>query len=134
MGNNKEAFRTAVENSNRELLFNALADDVIFNHPLYDEAIKGKMQVAKTLGVIGANRGIIKYLSETNSDSVKVLEFQIHFGNLKIHGTDILKFNDKDEIIELSITMRPFPLVAKLFDLMHSKFKEAGIEVANRID
>lgn len=129
----RDTFRSAVENSNRQLLFSALANDVIFRHPLYEAPIKGKIKVAKTLGVIGANRGAIHYLSEANSDLVKMLEFHIQFGSLKIHGTDILKFNKEDEIVEISITMRPLPLVKQLFDLMHPKFKEAGIDVANTI-
>lgn len=126
-------FRQAVEQSDRDLLLRSLDPTVTFHHPLYADPIRGKKQVGKALGIIGANRGRLEYCSESDGRSTKVLEFKIWFGELMLHGTDLLRFGNDDRIIELCISMRPYPAVRDLFRKMHAKFVEGGIDVAQNV-
>ena len=126
----RKMIKTALENGDADTLYNALNENVVFYHPLYIEPIQGRMQTLIALGTIGANIRELKWRSQSESESTEALEFDIQFSDLTLHGVDILHFNKNGKVVEWTIVLRPLSKLAKLYELLHPKFIEAGLEVA----
>ena len=48
-----------------------------------------------------------RYIAHVETDDVAVLQFEARVGDRELQGVDILKFNDQDQISEMTVMVRP---------------------------
>lgn len=121
--------RKVVENWNRvvatgkmELLNELLSEDVVFHSPVVHSPQRGKELAIKYLS--GAfyvlKNESFRYVREIVGECDAVLEFVTEIDGIVINGVDMIKWDDKGEIVDFKVMVRPL----KAIDLLHQKMAE----------
>ena len=105
-----------VESRDAKGLSTLLADDVVFHSPVVHAPQVGK---AITLQYLSAAFHVFfnetfHYVREVVGPRDAVLEFQVEIDGIHVNGVDMLKWNDKGEVVEFKVMIRP--LKARLTD------------------
>jgi hypothetical protein len=114
-----------------------LDDEVVLYSPVVFTPQRGKPIVAtylsaakSTFAAIGfdADTGpSFRYIKHVVSGDTAVLEFEARTGDRELQGVDILKFaDDSDQIVELTVMVRPMSGLAALGEQMRAKLEAAG--------
>ncbi len=111
-----------VENKDAEKLKGFIAEDVVFHSPVVWTPQKGKNIVEMYLiaaGQIIANDNF-EYVKEMSNDTIAILEFKTIIDGISVEGVDMLTFNEKNELIEMKVMIRPL----KAVNIVHQKMGE----------
>jgi hypothetical protein len=126
----RTAFKEAVEahfNGDDPLAAtDALADGVVFNSPVVYKPYEGRQAVAVLLGAVGEVFEDFSYVAELDSDDHKALIFRAKIGDREVQGLDLLRFDDDDRVVELTVMVRPMSGMLALAEAMRKKLEEAG--------
>jgi len=121
--------RKVVENWDRvvatgemEMLNELLSEDVVFHSPVVHSPQRGKELAIKYLS--GAfyvlKNESFRYVREIVGEGDAVLEFVTEIDGIVINGVDIIKWDDKGEIVDFKVMVRPL----KAINLLHQKMAE----------
>lgn len=115
-----QAWHDLVDAKNPALLDEILADDVIFHSPVVHTPQTGK-QITK-LYLAAASQVFFNdtftYQRELVSDNDAVLEFTTEIDGIFVNGVDMLTWNDKGQITEFKVMVRPLKAINLIHRLM----------------
>jgi hypothetical protein len=114
-----KAWHAVVESADPALLDGLLADDVVFRSPAVFAPQKGKdlttLYLRGAMAVLGPS---LRYTGEWYGPSSAVLEFEAELDGLYVHGVDMLRWNDDDQLVSFTVMVRPMRGLTKLVELM----------------
>src|ERR1700730_7714934 len=114
-----KAWHAVVESGDPPLLDVLLADDVVFRSPAVFAPQAGKdvtaLYLRSAMAVLGPS---LRYVGEWYGPSRAVLEFQGELDGLYVHGVDMLRWNDDEQLISFTVMVRPIRGLTKLVELM----------------
>ena len=114
-----KAWHAVVESGDPALLDGLLADDVVFRSPAVFAPQEGKdvaaLYLRSAMAVLGPS---LRYVDEWCGPSSAVLEFEAELDGLYVHGVDMLRWNDDDQLVSFTVMVRPMRGLTKLVELM----------------
>lgn len=114
-----ETWHNIVRTRDASGLNELLDDDVVFYSPVVHTPQVGKaitaMYLSAAVHVFGNDS--FRYVREIVGDSDAVLEFETEIDGIVINGVDMIKWNEKGQIIEFKVMIRPL----KAVNLIHQK-------------
>jgi len=114
-----KAWHAVVESGDPALLDGLLADDVVFRSPAVFAPQEGKdvaaLYLRSAMAVLGPS---LRYVDEWCGPSSAVLEFEAELDGLYVHGVDMLRWNDDDQLVSFTVMVRPMRGLTKLIELM----------------
>jgi len=117
-----KAWHAVAESGDPALLDGLLADDVVFRSPAVFAPQEGKdltgLYLRSAMAVLGPS---LRYLDEWYGPSSAVLEFEAELDGLYVHGVDMLRWNDDDRLVSLTVMVRPMRGLTKLVELMQGQ-------------
>ena len=124
-----KAWHAVVDSGDPALLDGLLADDVVFRSPAVFAPQAGKdltaLYLRSAMAVLGPS---LRYVAEWYGPSSAVLEFEAELDGLYVHGVDMLRWNEKDQLVGFTVMVRPMRGLTKLVELMQRQLtgNEAG--------
>ena len=117
-----EKWHHLMDSKNMGGLDTLLAEDAIFLSPIVHTPQMGRAMVKLYLEAAGVvfNNGKFRYTKEIIDAPHAVLEFETEMDGIKVNGIDMITWNDKDEIIEFKVMVRPL----KAINMVHAKMME----------
>jgi hypothetical protein len=96
-----------------------LADSVVFHSPVVHTPQRGKPITAMYLGaaVIVLGQPSFRYVREIVGASEAVLEFVVEIDGIEVNGVDLIRWDERDRIVEFKVMIRPL----KAINLIHQK-------------
>jgi hypothetical protein len=114
-----KVWHAVVESGDPALLDALLADDVVFRSPAVFAPQEGKalttLYLRGAMAVLGRS---LRYLGEWYGPSSAVLEFEAELDGLYVHGVDMLRWNEDDQLVGFTVMVRPMRGLTKLVELM----------------
>jgi hypothetical protein len=114
-----KAWHAVVESGDPALLDGLLADDVVFRSPAVFAPQAGRdvtaLYLRSAMAVLGPS---LRYVGEWYAPSGAVLEFEAELDGLYVHGVDMLRWNDDDQLVSFTAMVRPMRGLTKLVELM----------------
>ncbi|HEV2254965.1 MAG TPA: nuclear transport factor 2 family protein [Streptosporangiaceae bacterium] len=114
-----KAWHAVVESGDPALLDGLLADDVVFRSPAVFAPQEGKdltsLYLRSAMAVLGPS---LRYVGEWYGPSTAVLEFEAELDRLYVHGVDMLRWNENDQLVSFTVMVRPMRGLTKLVELM----------------
>ncbi len=105
-----------------------LAPDVTMGAPPYWDKLQGRPLVHHLLGLIIHTIEDFTYHREWHDDSSGngeiALEFRGHIGDLDLQGIDLITLNERGEIQNLDVMVRPMNALAALRDVIAPQMAE----------
>ena len=114
-----KAWHAVVESGDPALLDGLLADNVVFRSPAVFAPQEGKDVTALYLrGAMAVLGPSLRYVGEWYGPSSAVLEFEAELDGLYVHGVDMLRWNENDQLVGFTVMVRPMRGLTKLVELM----------------
>lgn len=117
-----------VEGRDLVALEKILAEDVSMGAPPYWDRLNGRPIVHHLLGLIINTIGDFTYHREWHDDSHGegeiALEFRGHVGEIKLQGIDLITLNDRGELQNLDVMIRPMNALEALRDIVAPQMLE----------
>ena len=117
-----------VEERDLVALEKILAEDVTLGAPPYWDKLAGRPIVHHLLGLIIGTIEDFTYHREWHDDSRGeggiALEFQGHVGELDVQGIDLITLNDRGELQDLEVLIRPLNALEALRDIIAPQMLE----------
>jgi hypothetical protein len=114
-----KAWHAVVGSGDPAQLSKLLADDVVFRSPAVFAPQAGKdltaMYLRSAMAVLGPS---LRYVTEWYGPSSAVLEFEAELDGLYVHGVDMLRWNENDQLVGFTVMVRPMRGLTKLVELM----------------
>ena len=105
-----------------------LAEDVTMGAPPYWDKLHGRPMVRHLLGLIIHTIDDFTYYREWHDDSrgegEVALEFRGHVGKLDLQGIDLISLNERGELQNLDVMIRPMNALEALRDIIAPKMVE----------
>lgn len=104
-----------------------LADNVVFISPVVYAPQLGKDLARKYLGAafqVFFNPSF-RYVREIVGDSDAMLEFETEIDGVSVNGVDIVKWNDRGQIVEFKVMVRPLKAITAVHQRMGSMLAAA---------
>ncbi len=120
-----DAFRAAAEAksfSQAEALF---AEDATFRSPVVFKPYEGRAEIMVLLAAVVQVFEDFHYLEQVEAGDVAVLVFEARVGDKQLQGVDILRFAG-EEIVELTVMVRPMSAMHALAERMRQMLEAAG--------
>ena len=107
------------------LLSAMVADDAVFHSPVVHTPQVGKAKVMAYLGaaaqVLGGNG--FAYVRELVDGNQVLLEFANELDGIHVNGIDLITFDDKGNIKDFKVMVRPMKAMNKLWELMAAQLE-----------
>ncbi len=117
-----------VEERDLVALEKILAEDVTLGAPPYWDKLAGRPIVHHLLGLIIGTIEDFTYHREWHDDSLGeggiALEFRGHVGELDVQGIDLITLNDRGELQDLEVMIRPMNALEALRDIIAPQMLE----------
>ena len=128
---NKSPGRTAIENETLATwhrlvrthdasgLNELLAEEAVFHSPVVHAPQRGRKLAVLYLGAafqVFFNPSF-RYVREIVGATDAMLEFEVEIDGITVNGVDLIKWNDKGQIVEFKVMLRPL----KAINLIHQK-------------
>lgn len=103
-----------------------LAADVVFHSPVVHMPQQGRAitlaYLAAALSVLG--QPSFRYVREVVADHEAVLEFMLELDGIEVNGVDIIRWNDRDEIVEFKVMIRPLKAINRVHEMMGAELQK----------
>jgi hypothetical protein len=110
------------------LLSAMVADDAVFHSPVVHTPQVGKAKVMAYLGaaaqVLGGDG--FAYVRELVDGNQVLLEFANELDGIHVNGIDLITFDDKGNIKDFKVMVRPMKAMNKLWELMAAQLQTVG--------
>jgi hypothetical protein len=97
------------------LLAPLLADDVVFRSPAVHQPQQGKAvtttYLTAAICVLGPT---LTYVRQWHGADSAVLEFTARLDDLDVHGIDMITWNDRDQLTQFTVMVRPIRALERL--------------------
>jgi hypothetical protein len=117
-----------VEERDLVALEKILAEDVSMGAPPYWDKLKGRPIVHHLLGLIIHTIEDFTYHREWHDDARKTgeiaLEFHGHVGEMGLQGIDLITLNDRGQLQNLDVMIRPMNALSALRDVIAPQMAE----------
>lgn len=116
-------FRAAIEARDIEAAVALLADDVVFRSPVVFAPYEGRDAVALILRTVITVFEDFRYVDELSSSTAPThaLVFHTRVGDRAVEGADFIRENERGEIAELTVMVRPMSGAVALAEAMKAK-------------
>lgn len=105
-----------------------LAEDITLGAPPYWDKLKGRATVHHLLGLIIQTIEDFVYQREWHDDAQGegeiALEFRGHVGELELQGIDLITLNQRGELQNLDVMIRPMSALSALRDIVAPQMME----------
>lgn len=123
----KNSFRKAVEAKKLDPLVSTFAENAILNSPVSFKPIKGRPAIRQLLAALLKVFQDFRYTDQLQSnDGTLGLIFGARIGDRQIEGLDLLRFDEKGLIRELTAMVRPRSALEALQREVGIRLKEIG--------
>lgn len=116
-----DAFRTAVQSGDSEGVAGLLSDDVIFRSPAVYQPYQGREPVRIVLAAVAQVFEDFRYVREIGAadaaDHAHV--FRARIGDREVEGCDFLHIDDRGQIDEFYVMVRPLSALLALVKAMN---------------
>ena len=104
-----------------------LADDAVFHSPVMHTPQVGKALVAQYLSAAFMlfSQYSFRYVREIVSGNEALLEFEAEMDDLYVNGVDIITWNDKGEITDFKVMLRPLKAIHLVQEKMLAQLQGA---------
>lgn len=102
-----------VRSHNPDALAALLADDVVFHSPVVHTPQVGKTITTKYLTAafhVFFNPSF-RYVRELSGARDAVLEFVVEIDGITVNGVDMLKWNERGEVVDFKVLIRPLKAI-----------------------
>jgi len=124
----KNSFRKAVEEKKLDQMVGAFAENAILKSPVSFRPIKGRPAIRQLLAVLLMVFQDFRYTDQLKSnDGTLGLIFGARIGDRQIEGLDLLRFDEKGLIRELTVMVRPRSAIEALQREVGIRLKEIEI-------
>jgi hypothetical protein len=106
-----------------DLLLEALADDVLFHHPMLVAAPHGRDHVVRLWTELERVTGEVTFTHEFRGDGLTVLVWSTSLGGREVEGVNIATWSGA-RITELRQLLRPLPSVKRLRDAIRARLAD----------
>jgi len=115
-----EAWHDLVRAKDPSGLDHLLAEDVVFISPVVHTPQRGK---ALAKGYLSAAMQVLsnpsfRYVREIIGSSDAMLEFETDIDGVLVNGVDIIKWNERGEIVEFKVMVRPLKAITVIHERM----------------
>ncbi|MEE2665179.1 MAG: nuclear transport factor 2 family protein [Myxococcota bacterium] len=121
-------WHTLVRERDMIALEKLLAEDVSLGAPPYWQKLQGRPLVHHLLGLIIQTIEDFSYHREWHDDSRSegelALEFRGHIGELDLQGIDLITLNERGEVQNLDVMIRPMNALSALRDIIAPQMME----------
>jgi hypothetical protein len=104
-----------------------LAEDAVFHSPVVNTPQVGKritkVYLAAAFAVFGNDT--FRYVREVRAERDAVLEFELEIDGININGVDMIRWNDRGEVTEFKVMLRPLKAVNLIHERMGAMLKAA---------
>ena len=109
-----------IRNGDMSALETLIADDAVFHSPVVHTPQVGKAIVLKylTAAAMVLMNDSFHYVREMVQDHEALLEFQATIDDIVINGIDHIRWNEKNQIVEFKVWVRPLKAIQKLHQVM----------------
>ena len=114
-------FGVAIEANDETAALATIADDVVFNSPAVHKPYHGREQVEALLRLVATVFEDFRYTSEWRDGRTTILFFEAHVGDRDLQGVDILEENDRGEIAQFTVMIRPLSGLQAVANAMAAK-------------
>jgi hypothetical protein len=109
------AWQRVAATRDTSLLTSLLAEEVVFRSPAVHQPQQGKalttVYLAAAIAVLGPT---LTYVRAWHGQQSAVLEFTARLDDLDVHGVDMLSWNDRDQLTEFTVMVRPIRALERL--------------------
>lgn len=113
-----------VANRDMTALLDILAEDVTIGAPPYWSKLEGRPIVHHLLGLIVETIEGFTYYREWQDGSELALEFRGKVGDLNVQGIDLITLNERGQVQNLDVLMRPTNTILRLQEIVAPKMAE----------
>jgi hypothetical protein len=100
-------FRAAWETRDLDAWVAALAPDVVLHSPVVTEPFRGREAAAELYEILFERFGEVELTHEFGEGDTHVFFWLADLGGRRIEGTDLLRTNERGEIDEVTVMIRP---------------------------
>jgi hypothetical protein len=109
------------------LLATLLCDDVVFRSPAVHQPQEGKrLATAYLTAAIVVLGPTLRYVREWHGTDSAVLEFTARLDDLDVHGIDMIAWNDRDQLTEFTVMVRPIRALERLVAHMREQLTRSA--------
>ena len=118
-------WHSLLEHHDDQVLYDLLADDVVFISPVVHTPQLGKRITHAYLTAANKvlNSGHFEYCRTFETDSAAVLEFETKIGDVSVNGIDIISWDANDQITEFKVMVRPLKAMQALHAAMGAELE-----------
>jgi hypothetical protein len=104
-----ELWHGMVRNNDPSGLSALIAEDAVFYSPVVHSAQRGRNLVVMYLSAAFQVffNPTFRYVRQIASETEAVLEFETEIDGIRVNGVDLIQWNDKGEITEFKVMVRP---------------------------
>jgi hypothetical protein len=105
-------YRTAWQTRDVDTWAQALAGDVVMYSPILTRPFRGREAAIELFGVLFDELGEIRITDELTDGETHAFFWNVQIGAKSIEGVDLLRRNERGEISEIRVLIRPLPDIA----------------------
>jgi hypothetical protein len=105
-------YRTAWLTRDLDTWAQALAPDVVLHSPILRASFEGRADAIELFGVLFAELGEVQITDELSDGDVHAFFWRVQIGAKSVEGVDLLRYNERGEISEIRVLIRPLPDIA----------------------
>jgi hypothetical protein len=109
-----------------------LSEDITMGAPPYWDKLSGRELVQHLLGLIVHTIDDFTYHREWVDGAELALEFTGHVGELEVQGIDLLTLDERHQVVNLDVLMRPVNAVVELREIIRPQMAAYLTGVAGR--
>ncbi len=121
-----DAFRRAAEAKDFSAADDLFLEGATFNSPVVFKPYEGREQIKVILAAVVQVLEDFRYEKQVETGDAAVLVFAARVGDREVQGVDILKFDDDDRIVELTVMVRPMSAMHALAERMKQMLEAAA--------
>jgi SnoaL-like domain len=105
-------YRTAWQTRDLDTWAKSLAPDVVLYSPIISTPFQGRDDAIELFGVLFNELGELQITDELSDGDVHAFFWRVQIGAKRVEGTDLLRCNERGEISEIRVMIRPLPDIA----------------------
>ena len=114
-------FREAFEARDAAALAQLMAPNVILRSPILDLPFEGREEAEALYSVLLGEFEEIEFLAEFDDERSYVFAYRLQVGGKPLEGVDLVRFNERGEIGEVTAFMRPLSGIANFSEATGAK-------------
>ena len=129
----KDSFRRAVEARQIDDMVEAFTEDAVLHSPVSFKPIEGRAAIRSLLTILLEVLQDFRYTDQLESnEGTRGMIFRARVGDRELEGLDLLRFDDSNQIYDLTVMVRPRSAIEALRLAVGSRLvRDKGISWKN---